>query len=156
VGPPRRRPGDAGRRDARVGRPGGQHLSHQLRGQMRRALVPLFLLLPAACATGSKPCHEGGDVSWEWKGEPSKGNRQCLQHKDKAGRWVNHGRYVVWFPDGEVALEGNFKEGLKEGKWVQYDRTGKKILEKEFEGGTEIKDFADSKKAAPPPREPAP
>ena len=100
---------------------------------------PIALLLAAslsACSTMSKPCQDAGDVSWDWGPKPVKGNRQCLQIQEaKTGKWINHGRYVVWFPNGKVALEGNFKDGLKEGKWVQFDEEGKKVVEREYIGG---------------------
>lgn len=115
---------------------------------MTRSTAALLVCLAASCATISKPCQEGGDVAWDWgvgKQAP-RGNRQCLQIQDKTGTWVNHGRYVVWFPGGESALEGAFKDGLKEGKWTQYDEKGKKVTERMFEKGVEVKEGA--------PREP--
>ena len=103
-----------------------------------RTLVLVLALTLAACATPSKPCQEGGDVLWDWgPAQPVKGNKQCLQVQGPGGKWINHGRYVIWHPNGKVALEGNFKDGFKEGKWTQFDETGKKVLERVYENGAE-------------------
>ena len=103
-------------------------------------LCLLFLLMPAmttvlsACSTSSKPCSAGGDVTWN---PPLKGNRQCYQVKDADGKYINQGKYVEWYKNGNMALEGQFKDGFKDGVWIQYDETGRKVMEKLFRNGVE-------------------
>jgi antitoxin component YwqK of YwqJK toxin-antitoxin module len=86
------------------------------------------------CATSGHPCEAGGDISWNAK---IRGDRSCYVKKLKDGRVVNHGKYVQYYPDGHVAIEGNFVEGKRDGLWVQYNERGEKIAERYFENGIE-------------------
>jgi antitoxin component YwqK of YwqJK toxin-antitoxin module len=38
-----------------------------------------------------------------------------------------NGEYREFHPDGSVMLEGTYKHGVKDGKWVTFDESGKKI-----------------------------
>lgn len=99
-------------------------------------LILLGSLLLTSCKTiVQKPCQAGGQPAREII---FKGTHQCEQKKDQYGKYVNHGRYVEWYPDGSVALEGEYREGLKDGKWTEYDQAGKRISEKWFDKGKEV------------------
>jgi hypothetical protein len=103
-----------------------------------KSLVGTFALLAVAvlgtgCGT-SKPCAEAGDLSWP---TAIRGDRTCYQTRLKDGRVVNHGRYLQRYPDGKVAVEGDFLEGVKHGTWVQYGPNGMRVLEKYFDHGVE-------------------
>lgn len=108
----------------------------------RKILVPLLILCAVgpACATQAyRPCTRGGEPARE---KPTRGTRQCVQYKDRNGQWANHGPYREWHLNGELASEGEYKWGKKQGKWQEWDETGKRISEKFFEDGN----------AVPPPR----
>ena len=92
----------------------------------------LFGLLQA-CSI-AHPCAEAGDVTWT---PMIKGDRQCRQAKQKDGTWVNQGKYMQWYPNGKLAIEGNFKAGKKDGVWMHYNEKGDKDAEKYFEEGVE-------------------
>jgi hypothetical protein len=99
----------------------------------------VFLVFLTGCVA-AKPCHEGGDVSWP---TPIDGDRICNQKKSQSGFWVNHGRYVQKHRNGQIALEGEFEEGRKQGRWIQYDEAGNRVAERSFENGVEtgVKDL---------------
>ena len=105
---------------------------------MNKIRVHLLCLVVAAllsaCSSTTKPCSAGGDTTWN---PPIKGNRQCYQTKNADGKYVNQGKYVEWYKNGNMALEGQFKDGYKDGIWMQYDETGRKAMEKQFRNGVE-------------------
>lgn len=35
---------------------------------------------------------------------------------------MNHGKYVEYYDDGSVCIEGQYKNDVREGRWVVYDR----------------------------------
>ena len=45
------------------------------------------------------------------------------------GKEVKHGAYRAMHPDGSPKIEGEYKNGQKEGTWTTYGRNGKKIEE---------------------------
>lgn len=102
-------------------------------------LIPVLSLsfLAASCVSGPRrPCTDGGQPAWE-KSPGWKGNRRCNQRRNTDGAWVNDGKYVEWFPDGKRALEGEYKMGVKTGKWFEWDEKGKLVSERWFEDGKE-------------------
>jgi antitoxin component YwqK of YwqJK toxin-antitoxin module len=100
--------------------------------------ILLFLLLALSCiscATPSHPCLQGGEPARE---TPFIGDKQCTQKKNKDGAYVNEGLYREWYPNGKLALEGFYKDGHKDGVWVEYSSIdGRKISEHYFEDGVE-------------------
>lgn len=76
------------------------------------------------------------------------GDRRCEQKKRPDGLFVNEGRYRAYHPNGVLALEGQFAEGVKDGVWSEYDLKGKRVLQKTFEKGVE----KTSETLTPPPR----
>ncbi len=108
--------------------------------KLRHLISPwVTLIFVTGCSTSTKPCSSSGDTSWN---PPIpleiKGNRQCHQAKQKDGKYLNHGKYVEWYKNGSIAIEGEFKDGKKDGVWVQYNEKGQKILEKKFRNGVEV------------------
>lgn len=101
-----------------------------------------LLFLMQACAV-AHPCLEGGDIQF---GPAIKGNRTCEQQRGQDGKYLNHGKYIQWHPNGAVAVEGNFKDGHKEGIWMQYNEGGKKIKEVFFEKDIETSRGGEKKK----------
>ena len=91
-----------------------------------------FLFLYSACASRPfRPCSEAGDLT----GLPLvKGDFRCHQKQLRDGSWVNHGRFVQLHADGTtIALEGQFSEGVRTGKWMQYTEQGKPLAELFFD-----------------------
>ncbi|MCM2279926.1 MAG: hypothetical protein NDJ89_17770 [Oligoflexia bacterium] len=102
-----------------------------------------ILLVVAGLGTGcvsvvQKPCSTGGDPA---RDKPFTGRiekKQCEQRRGKAGRDVNHGAYREWYPNGRLALEGEYREGARSGKWFEWDEQGKLLSERWFENGKEV------------------
>jgi hypothetical protein len=109
---------------------------------MKGALLFLSLILTPACvSTPFRPCSEGGDVSWEPAIKKEKtGNRSCRQIEVK-GKYINDGQYYQYYPNGKPAIDGQFKDGLRTGKWTQFDEEGKKFFIREYEKGEETKAY---------------
>ncbi len=109
------------------------------------AVLGTPLVTNSACAIGH-PCKEGGDISWP---NPIQGDKKCYQKKDKDGIYRNDGKFSQWHSNGQLALEGQFKKGKKEGLWIQFDETGKKVAERRYQDGVEL----SSSGTAPAPQE---
>ena len=89
----------------------------------------------SACST-SKPCEQAGDTAWV---PPIRGNKRCFQKKLPNGQYVDHGKYVIWSEESKkLLLEGEFKDGRKEGTWIEYDEKGNKVRQRTFVDGAEI------------------
>jgi hypothetical protein len=89
----------------------------------------------ASCAiTRSRPCSKSGDTTWY---PPISGNMQCYQTKAPNGDMINQGQFHQYYPSGQLALEGKFQSGKKNGLWIQYDEKGNRIAERYFENGVE-------------------
>ena len=120
------------------------------------ALLPLQLVfLLTSCAFGpTRPCQDAGEPAREKPAE-FKGTRQCSQKKDPAtGKYVNDGPYIEWYPGGERALVGEFRNGKRNGKWYEYAPDGKLLSERWFENGKET--LTRSKTSIPQTSPPAP
>ncbi len=79
-----------------------------------------------------------------------RGDKVCYQKQLPNGKVVDNGRYIQYFPSGKLFLEGNFKEGEKDGYWFQYDEKGKKVLEKYYENGMERMPPTNTSGGSPP------
>ena len=109
---------------------------------MRRYSL-ILLFFASACSSGYKPCAQGGDVTWANK---IHGDRVCYQKRQKDGTYLNEGHYRQYYDNGKIAIEGQFKDGKKEGIWTQYDEKGEANLEKYYEKGVEKSPPADVKR----------
>jgi hypothetical protein len=85
-----------------------------------------------------KPCTEGGQPARETAAIPFRGIKRCEQAIGKQGFVVNQGKYFEWFNNDKIALEGEYKDGKKTGRWIEYDEMGKKVADRFFEDGKEI------------------
>ncbi|MBC7397252.1 MAG: hypothetical protein H7333_07390 [Bdellovibrionales bacterium] len=106
-------------------------------------LFTFLLLLLSGCAI-SKPCSEGGDVSWNPK---IIGDKKCTQKKLVNGRVVNDGRFLqAYQSNGTIALEGEFDEGKKSGIWLFYAEDHHLVAAKYFDKGVEKTPSAEVQK----------
>lgn len=105
------------------------------------------LSVAVSCSTVRKrPCEEGGQPAREKPAPKSVYKKQCDQTLNKQSqKMVNDGKYREWYENGTLALEGEYKEGLKVGKWFEWDESGKQISERWFENGKETETRADKK-----------
>ena len=83
----------------------------------------------------SKPCAEAGDVSWNPK---IIGDKKCTQKKLPNGKFVNDGPFKQAYQStNELALEGQFVLGQKQGIWLFYGEDRRLKVAKYFEKGVE-------------------
>lgn len=88
--------------------------------------------------TPVRPCSTGGQAAHEDLLDPI-GVKKCQQRIDPAtGEAINDGKYLEWYENGTVAVEGEYKKGKKSGRWREYDTTGKKVSDRYFQDGKEI------------------
>ncbi len=100
---------------------------------MKIMFLHLFFFLFSCSIT--RPCREGGDVSWPHR---FNGDQTCFQVKDKTGKMINHGEYRHYNESKKIILEGMFVRGKKNGVWIEKNEDGKKVLEKTYENGVEV------------------
>ena len=114
-------------------------------------MMNAFLMWGMGCAHQPfRPCSQAGDLT----GLPLvKGDFRCNQKQLKDGSWVNHGRFVQLQPDGvTLALEGQFTEGVRTGKWIQYSEQGKPLAELYFDERGVQRIGSQPKETEPSPR----
>ena len=105
--------------------------------------LPFVFIFLSACSI-SRPCSEGGDVTWNPK---IIGDKRCEQKELKDGRVVNHGAFnQIYQSTGKVAIEGMFNEGRKSGIWTYYGEDGNIRTIKYFDQGVEKTPPADVQK----------
>ncbi len=93
-----------------------------------RILIVLSVLQGFGCTSAPyRPCSQAGDLT----GLPRvKGEFSVKPPKHKECYLVNHGPFKQLHPDGfTTALEGQFNDGVRNGKWLQYSPTGKLMAE---------------------------
>lgn len=96
--------------------------------------IPLIVISLSACSV-TKPCSEGGDVSWNPK---IVGDKRCAQKEFPGKRMLNHGAFTQAYKStGRIALEGEFDEGRKQGIWKYYAEDGSLKAVKYFDRGVE-------------------
>jgi len=95
----------------------------------------IFISVISCVGRRARLCGEGGQPAREilWKGD-----KQCDQVRDKQGRWINEGSYREFYSSGKRALQGEYKNGEKNGTWSEYNEDGKKISERYFVDGVEV------------------
>ena len=104
--------------------------------------IPLSLLM-TGCSI-SRPCSEGGDVSWNPK---VVGDKRCVQKTLPDGKVVNDGKFQQYYQKlGTLALEGQFEQGQKNGIWLYYGEDRHLKTEKFFDKGIEKTPPADVQK----------
>lgn len=100
-------------------------------------LIIFIHVLSSCSTTRQKPCSEGGQPARE-STAPFKGTKKCYQEMDKAGVYLNHGRYYEWHENEKIAIIGEYKMGKKVGRWIEYNEKGEKIADKYFNEGKEV------------------
>ena len=92
-------------------------------------MLLVFLLGGTGCAH-RYPCTDKGVAPWD---PPVGGDVYCrkkkLETKKGSIEWVLHGEYLIYYPGGALAVEGQFLDGKKEGVWAQYGENGEKSRE---------------------------
>lgn len=97
-------------------------------------VICLTHFLVGGCSGRSvRPCSDGGDPYHA----VAYGRKTCEQTKNKFGKYVNNGKYYEWYPNEHIAVIGEYKNGKKHGRWMEFDEDGKKMDEKYFEYGIE-------------------
>lgn len=103
-------------------------------GSRKNALLLLGVISLSSCSI-HKPCAEGGDISWTPK---IVGDKKCAQKKLPDGTVVNDGPFKQAYQStNQIALEGNFVLGQKQGIWQYYGEDHKLKSVKFFEKGVE-------------------
>ncbi|WP_164020375.1 toxin-antitoxin system YwqK family antitoxin [Pyxidicoccus trucidator] len=100
---------------------------------IRMLTLGLALAAPAAMAgdTASKLNCPAGTAQAGTKDE----GFTCVKANAKAGTQLAHGAYVEYHPNGKLATQGQFSDGLKVGVWTFYDESGNKRSTAEFKSG---------------------
>lgn len=66
-----------------------------------------------------------------------RGDVQCHVKKGLNGEMVKDGPYIEWYPNGQVSMRGEYQDGKKIGKWMEWDKAGVLISERWFDHGVE-------------------
>ena len=56
-------------------------------------------------------------------------------YRDEEGKVVKHGYYKVYYEDGQLGMEVNYKDGKEDGRWVEYYENGKIRWEENYKDG---------------------
>ncbi len=106
---------------------------------MNHASNFLFIVSLIGVFTGcsiSKPCSEGGDITWN---PVIKGDKKCTLKKNAEGKRVLDGKFEqTYATTNTVALQGQFENGKKAGIWIYYGEDSKLKAVKYFDHGVEI------------------
>ena len=57
---------------------------------------------------------------------------------DDGKRWIRHGLYTAYHPDGSLKSEGNYYHGLESGSWHDYHPNGQLAAIGAYEDGVEV------------------
>lgn len=98
------------------------------------SILVFFFSFLQGCAI-HKPCSEAGDTTWNPK---ILGDKRCAQKVGPEGKIVNDGPFLqVYQTNREVALQGQFSNGQKDGVWLYFGEDRKLKAAKFFEKGVE-------------------
>lgn len=53
-------------------------------------------------------------------------------------KWIKHGLYCAYYPSGNLASEGTFKDGYEEGLWKDFHENGQLAAEGMYKQGKKI------------------
>jgi antitoxin component YwqK of YwqJK toxin-antitoxin module len=67
--------------------------------------------------------------------------RELINRYDNNGR--KHGNWKYFYADGKVMMEGNYKHGLENGYFKEYDKDGNLISTDKFAEGTKLENVAE-------------
>jgi hypothetical protein len=91
---------------------------------------------PAAPAVEIPACPEGAEPAGS---APPDGREQYCAKKDEGGNPIKHGWFRSWFDNSQIESEGEYRDGLRQGKWTFYGPEGEKTREAEYRDGAEVK-----------------
>lgn len=95
-----------------------------------------------------RPCTEAGSFDTV---PLVQGDMQCHQRRNDQGVWLNHGKFKQYHPNDQLAVEGEFRDGVKIGRWVVYNSKGEQTTELNYnDKGVLV--LGGSTGAASPPR----
>lgn len=57
---------------------------------------------------------------------------------DDGSRWLRHGLFRAYHPDGTLASEGHYVDGLEDGPWRDFHANGNVAAEGFYEQGKEV------------------
>lgn len=72
--------------------------------------------------------HENGNVRF----------RYARKMSSDGTRWIRHGLFLAYHPDGAKASEGHYEEGVEQGLWRDYHQNGQLAAEGQYDGGAEV------------------
>lgn len=56
---------------------------------------------------------------------------------EDGSRWIRHGPFVAYHPNGAIASEGNYVQGVESGSWRDYHDNGRVAAEGMYTDGVE-------------------
>lgn len=72
--------------------------------------------------------YESGNIRFRY-------SRYLSPSKDK---WIKHGLFRAYFPNGNLASEGTYENGRENGHWQDFHENGKTASEGEYKNGAKI------------------
>jgi antitoxin component YwqK of YwqJK toxin-antitoxin module len=72
--------------------------------------------------------HENGEIRF----------RYARKMSPDGSRWIRHGLFVAYHPNGAKASEGRYEEGVEQGVWRDYHENGQPAAEGQYDGGAEV------------------
>jgi|GEM_PF-6509054 len=76
-----------------------------------------------SCPTGAELAGTVGVEQW------------CQVFQETEPPYYNHGWYKKWHPNGKLAVQGTFNQGLRSGEWLFWNDMGEKISTELWESG---------------------
>lgn len=62
---------------------------------------------------------------------------QFTRYADASGKLIRHGQFRAFYPDGTLASEGTYEDGLENGPWKDFHDNGKVAAEGAYKLGKE-------------------
>jgi hypothetical protein len=93
------------------------------------------LVLTAAVVAGCKtaaPCPEGATLMGA---APPQGQEVWCAKLDAAGRPVKHGRFTLYWPNGNKMIEGDYRDARQDGLWTSFYTDGQRSSLDEYHDG---------------------
>ena len=64
--------------------------------------------------------------------------RYARKMSEDGSRWIRDGLFQAFHPNGVLASEGRYREGLEEGEWRDFHENGQCAAEGSYSQGTEV------------------
>ena len=69
--------------------------------------------------------------------EEAEGKRGGWWTGDDGSRWIRHGLFRAYHPNGQDASEGNYERGIEDGLWQDFHDDGSLAARGEYQQGVE-------------------